>query len=61
MGSLVSPIVANLYMEYFQRKALRSATNPPGHGIGLWMIHESPQIRHTNRHSWTTSIAWIQQ
>ena len=29
MGSPVSPIVANLYMEYFERKALRSAINPP--------------------------------
>ena len=28
MGSLVSPIVANMYMEYFERKALRSAVNP---------------------------------
>ena len=30
MGSPVSPIVANLYMECFERKALRSAINPPG-------------------------------
>ena len=30
MGSLVSPIVVNLYMEYFDRKALRSAVKPPG-------------------------------
>ena len=29
MGSPISPIVANLYIEYFDRKALRSATNPP--------------------------------
>ena len=29
MGSLVSPIFANLYMEYFERKALASAINPP--------------------------------
>ena len=28
MGSHVSPIVANLYMEHFERKALRSATTP---------------------------------
>ena len=30
MGSQVSPIVANLYMEHFERKTLRSAVNPPG-------------------------------
>ena len=30
MGLLVSPIVANLYIEHFERKALRSAVNPPG-------------------------------
>ena len=29
MGWQVSPIVSNLYMEYFERKALRSASNPP--------------------------------
>ena len=61
MGSLVSPIVANLYMECFERKAIRSAINSPGHGIGLWMTHGSAKNRHTNKHSWTTSIAWIKQ
>ena len=30
MGSSVSPTVANLYMEYFEGKALKSAANPPG-------------------------------
>ena len=29
MGSPIGPIVANLYMEYFERKALMSAINPP--------------------------------
>ena len=29
MGSPISPIVANLYMEYFEGRALRSAANPP--------------------------------
>ena len=29
MGSLVSPIVANLYMEHFEGEALRSASYPP--------------------------------
>ena len=31
-GSPVSPIVANLYMEYFEGKALRSTVNLPGYG-----------------------------
>ena len=29
MGSLVSPTVANLYMEHFEGEALRSASHPP--------------------------------
>ena len=29
LGSLVSPKVANLFMEYFEQKALSTATNPP--------------------------------
>ena len=29
MGSQVSPIVANLYMEYFEQKALSTALHPP--------------------------------
>ena len=29
MGSLVSPIVAKLYMESFERKAFETAINPP--------------------------------
>ena len=33
MGSPVPPIVANLYMEYFEKEALESAKNPPS----LWL------------------------
>ena len=29
MGSPVSPIVANLYMEYLEQKTLSTAPNPP--------------------------------
>ena len=32
MGSLVSPIMATLYMEHFERKAISTATTPR-----LWM------------------------
>ena len=33
VGSPVSPIVANLYMECFERKGLSSAINPPTHMV----------------------------
>ena len=36
-GSAVSPIVANLYMEYIEQKALSTAPHPPGSGAGMWM------------------------
>ena len=41
MGSPVSPIVANLYMEYFEQKALGTVPKPPGSGTGMWMTHFS--------------------
>ena len=37
IGSPVSPIAANLYMEYFEREALHTASTPLGIGIGLWI------------------------
>ena len=37
MGSPVSPIVANLYMEYLEHKALSTASHPLGSGTGMWM------------------------
>ena len=61
MGSPVSLIVANLFMEDFERKALMSATYPPGFVMGLWMTHGSSKSRHTNRYSWITLIILIQQ
>ena len=61
MGSPVSPIVANLFMEDFERKALASAIQPQEHGIGLWMTHGSSKNRPTNRHFWIISTALIQQ
>ena len=41
MVSPVSPIVANLYMEYYEQKALDTVPHLPGHGIGMWMTHFS--------------------
>ena len=39
MGSPVSPIVANLYMEAFEQQALTTAPTPPSfYGRYMWMI-----------------------
>ena len=48
MGSLVSPIVANLYIEYLEQKALSTAS-PLGFGTGLWMTPLSSTKRSTNK------------
>ena len=37
MGSPVRPIATNLYMEYFEQKALSTAPHPLGFGKGMWM------------------------
>ena len=39
MGSPVSPIVANLYMEYFEQKALSTASHPPR--LWCWYVDNS--------------------
>ena len=59
MGSLESPIVANLYMEHFEREAPWSAFNPPRFGLSVWMTlsNKGP----INRNFWSTSIALVQQ
>ena len=56
MGSLVSPIVANLYMEYLEQKALSTASHPPGSGAGLWMTPLSSTRKSTNKTSFNTLI-----
>ena len=53
MGSPVSPIVANLYMEYLEQKALSTASTPLGSGTGMWMIPFSSTRRSTNKASFT--------
>ena len=55
MGSPVSPIVANLYMEYLEQKALSTAPHPLGSGTGLWMTPLSSKRRSTNKTSFNTS------
>ena len=54
MVSQVCPIVANLYMEYLEEKALCTAPNPPGSGVGMWMTTLSSTRRLTNKDSFNT-------
>ena len=60
MGSLVSPIVANLYMEYFEQKALSIALHPSGYGTGMWMTHLSSKGKKINKTSYNTSTVLTQ-
>ena len=52
MGSPVSPIVANLYMEHFAREALRSSSYLQGFGAGLWMTLGPSINRPTSNFFW---------
>ena len=56
MGSQVSPIVANLYMEYLEQNPLSTAPHSLGSGTGLWMIPLSSTRKPTNKASSNTLI-----
>ena len=55
MGSPITPIVANLYMEYLEQKALSTAPHPRRFWQGLWMTPLSSTRRSTNKTSFNTS------
>ena len=54
IGSQFSPIVANLYVEHFEREALRSASHCLGCGIVLWMTLGSFGNRLISNFFWIT-------
>ena len=54
MDSPVSPIVANLYMEYLEQKAQSSAPHPPSSGTGMWMTPLSSTRKPINKASFNT-------
>ena len=54
MGSPVTPIVANLYMEYLEQKALSTVPHPLGSGAGMWMAPLSSTRKPTNKASSNT-------
>ena len=58
MCSPASPIVANLYMEYLEQKALSATPTPPGFGAGLWMTPLSSTRKSTNNASFNTSTVF---
>ena len=49
MGSPISPLIANIFMEEFEVKALQSCPHPPPFGLGLWTIHLSSTRQNTAR------------
>ena len=53
----VSSIVANLYMEYFEQKALSTDTHcPPKYGSGMWMTLGLSKGKKINKTSFNTLI-----
>ena len=56
MGSPVSPIVDNLYMEYLEQKALSTAPALLVSGTGMWMMPLSSTRKSTNKASSKTLI-----
>ena len=49
MGSPLSPIVANIFMEHFEQQALASAPHPQVGGKDKWMIPLSSWKQHTKK------------
>ena len=54
MGSPVSAIVVNLYMEYLEQNALSTAPHPPGSGAGMWMTPLLSTSKPINKASYNT-------
>ena len=52
MGSPISPIVANLYMEVVEIKAINSSPQPPIFGEDLWMTPLPSSSHHRKQVSW---------
>ena len=56
MGSPVSPIIAALYIEYLEQKALTTVPHPLGFGSDLQMTPLSSTRRAINKTSFNTLI-----
>ena len=54
MGSPISPIVANLFMEDLEIKAINTSPCPLLYGRDMWMIHSPSSKQPTKAASWNT-------
>ena len=55
MGSPINPIVANLYMEDFEVKAINTSPQPLLHGKNMLMTHSQSSKQLTKEASWIIS------
>ena len=56
IGSPINPIVANLYMEYFEENAQSTATHPLKYGSDMWMSPGLSKRKKINKTSLNTLI-----
>ena len=56
MGSPISPLVAKLFMEEFESKAINSSPICPGFGLGMQMMPLSSNRKKINRHWFHTLL-----
>ena len=56
MGSPISPIIANIFMEAFKNRAITAALHHPGYGKGMQMIPLYYNTKHIKKSSSNTSI-----
>ena len=59
MGSPVSPIVVNLYMEFLEQRALSTVHHHPDSCAGMWTTPLSSKRKPTNKASFNTSTVLI--
>ena len=59
VGSPISPIVANLFMEDLEVQTIRTSTTPPPCGRVMWMTHSQSSRKTTETASYNISSQYI--